>query len=405
MAAQRFGTWRMPWKETQKMDERMEFVLKAVSSPNFRELCREYGISAKTGYKWRERFLQHGLAGLNELSRRPQHHPDELSEAVVCEMVRLKQAHPHWGPRKIHTLYARRHGADIPSESSFKRVLARAGLTEPRRVRRASEAGRLASGVKAQKANDVWTVDFKGWWKDREGLRVEPLTVRDEFSRMLLEMRTLADGKTESVRPCFERLFAAHGVPGAIRSDNGSPFASAQGLLGLTRLSVWWLALGINLERSRPGCPQDNGAHERMHRDIRRELQAGRIGRDQEAFDVWRQEYNTERPHEALGMRVPAALYEPSGNAYEGTPEDIDYGAMESRKVNKRSGGLYYQGAFYTVSTVVGGWSVGLSPREDGLVEVWFSKLLLGHLDPTTAGFQAARPGGLEAGPPDKQNV
>ena len=385
------------------MDQRMEFVLKAVSSPNFRELCREYGISAKTGYKWRERFLQHGLGGLNELSRKPDSHADELGEAVVCQIVRLKHSHPHWGPRKIHALYARQHGEDIPSESSFKRVLARAGLTEPRRVRAASAAGRLASGVKAQKANDVWTVDFKGWWKDREGLRVEPLTVRDEFSRMLLEMRILADSKTESVRPCFEGLFAAHGLPGAIRSDNGSPFASAQGLLGLTRLSVWWLALGINLERSRPGCPQDNGAHERMHRDVRRELQAGRIGRDQAAFDLWRQEYNTERPHEALAMRVPASIYEPSERAYQGTPEDIDYGAMTSRKVHRTGGTIRYQGGCYPISTAVGGWSVGLGPRADGLVEVWFSKLLLGHLNPATASFQAARTGGLETGASPKE--
>jgi transposase InsO family protein len=381
----------MPWKETEKMDERMEFVLKAVSSPNFRELCREYGISAKTGYKWRERFIEQGMAGMEEKSRKPLGHADELSEAVVCKIVRLKQAHPHWGPRKIHALYERKHGVGTPSESSFKRVLERAGLTVPRRVRRVEQAGRLASGFKAAKANDVWTVDFKGWWKDQEGLRVEPLTVRDEFSRMLLEMRVLGDGKTESVRASFEELFKAHGLPGAIRSDNGSPFASAQGLLGLTRLSVWWLALGINLERSRPGCPQDNGAHERVHLDIRRELQAGRVGRDQDAFEVWRREYNTERPHEALAMRVPAEVYEPSERVYEGTPEDIDYGNMTSRKVNQRSGHLRYEGQRYTISTVVGGWSVGLSPRVDGKVEVWFSKLLLGLLDPATSSFKAAR--------------
>src|SRR3989454_883168 len=310
----------MPWKTSGPMEQRIEFALRSLRAPNFRDLCREYGISPKTGYKWRQRLLEHGLAGMNELSRRPHAQPQGLSEAVVCTMVRLKQAHPHWGPRKIQALYARQHGGEVPSESSFKRVLERAGLTMPRRVRRAVESGRLRSGVKAQQPNEVWTVDFKGWWKDREGLRVEPLTVRDEHSRMLLAMQVLEDARTESVRSCFERLFERHGLPGAIRSDNGSPFASAQGLLGLSRLSAWWLALGIDLERSRPGCPQDNGAHERLHRDVRRELEAGRIGRDQAAFDLWRDQYNTQRPHEALGMRVPGEVDRPSTRAYAGTP-------------------------------------------------------------------------------------
>jgi len=145
----------MPWKETQKMDQRMEFAMKALVHPNFRELCREYGISAKTGYKWRERFVQHGLSGLNDLSRRPHRHAAELGEAVVCAMVRLKQAHPHWGPRKIQALYQRKHGGEVPSESSFKRVLERAGLTVSRRVRRVAETGRLGSGRKASAPNEV----------------------------------------------------------------------------------------------------------------------------------------------------------------------------------------------------------------------------------------------------------
>jgi putative transposase len=379
--------WQMPWQETQKMDQRIEFAMKAVDSPNFRELCREYGISAKTGYKWRARFVQDGLGGLNELSRRPHSHADGLNETVVCEMVRLKNAHRHWGPRKIREIYRRKNGAkDLPSESSFKRVLERAGLTVPRRVRRSEEAGRLATGVKAEKPNDVWTVDFKGWWMSWDDLRVEPLTVRDEFSRKILEMRALENARTDSVRACFERLFQAHGLPAAIRSDNGSPFASINGLLGLTRLSAWWLALGINLERSRPGCPQDNPAHERMHRDIMREIEAGRVGRDQAAFDVWRHEYNDERPHEAIAMRMPSELYQPSPRAYTGTPEDLEYGSMLTRKVRNR-GAVQYQGEHYSISSALVGWSVGLSARADAAVEVWFAKLLVGHIHPETVAF------------------
>jgi len=172
-------------------------------------------------------------------------------------------------------------------------------------------------------------------------------------------------------------------------------------LLGLSRLSAWWLALGIDLERSRPGCPQDNGAHERLHRDVRRELEAGRIGRDQAAFDLWRDQYNTQRPHEALGMRVPAEVYRSSARAYAGTPEDLDYGGIPTRRVNRTTGIICYRQEEILISMALGGWSVGLSPREDDLVEVWFSKLLLGHLDPSTASFQAARSGGLEAGQPN----
>jgi len=387
----------MPWKETRKMDQRTEFALRSMKTTNFRQLCREYGISAKTGYKWKQRFLECGLGGMEEESRRPRGHPSELSEEVVCEIVRLKTAHPHWGPRKIRDLYGRKHCRDIPSESSFKRVLERAGLTVQRKRRSRETGGRLALGRKAQAANEIWTVDFKGWWKDREGLRVEPLTVRDEHSRMLLEMRLLEDSRTESVRSCFERLFERHGLPGAIRSDNGPPFASSQGLLGLSRLSVWWLALGVGLERSRPGCPQDNGAHERMHLDIRRELQGGRIGRDQAAFDLWRDEYNHERPHEALGMKRPAEVYENSTRIWSGTPDDIDYGDMMTRRVH-RNGWIHFEGERIGLSVALGGWSVGLSPRPEGLLEVWFAELLVGHLDPETSSFSASRPGRAEAG-------
>ena len=395
----------MPWKETQKMDQRVEFVIKSMNCVNFRELCHEYGISAKTGYKWRERFMEHGLAGMGELSRRPRGHADQLSEDVVCEIVRLKTAHPHWGPRKVAALYQRKHGGEVPSESSFKRVLERAGLTVPRRLRRSSEAGRLTSGIKAEKPNDIWTVDFKGWWKDRDGLRVEPLTVRDEYSRMLLDMRILGDSRTESVQDCFERIFERYGLPAAIRSDNGSPFASARSLLGLSRLSVWWLALGIDLERGRPGCPQDNGGHERMHRDVRQELQAGRIGRDQAAFDVWREEYNQERPHEALEMKMPAEVYRRSERRYEGTPEDIEYEGADRRKISAPGGSIRYGGEEIFITTALNGWSVGLRPRSDGLIEIWFSKLLLGHLDPGTFAFEPARTGRIKGEEPKQKHV
>lgn len=378
------------------MDQRIEFAMKAQHCLNFGELCLQYGISRKTGYKWRKRYAQSGLDGLTELSRAPHRQAQELPEVIVCEIVKLKNAHPNWGPRKIRALYDRKHqGPQLPSESSFKRVLERAGLTKPRKRRRAQETGRIATGRVATAPNDVWSVDFKGWWRNPCGERVEPLTVRDEFSRMILELRAVQNSRTETIRLCFERLFEQYGLPGAIRSDNGPPFASRNGLLGLSRLSVWWLALGIDLERSRPGCPQDNGAHERMHLDVRRELQSGTIPRDQASFELWREEFNTERPHEAIAMACPADLYEPSTRRFEGTPDELDYQGKLTRRVHPKLGTISYQGERIRISSALGGWSVGLgigSHTVEQRLEVWFAHLLLGYLSPQTSSFAPATP-------------
>jgi transposase InsO family protein len=384
------------------MDQRIEFALKAFRTDNFRALCAEYGISAKTGYKWRERLLRWGLEGMAEQSRRPRGHADQLSAAVICEMVRLKKLHPYWGPRKIRALYQRMHGT-AAAESSFKRILARAGLTEPRsRRRRATEAGRLWSERRGQAPNEVWTVDFKGWWYDQKRQRCEPLTVRDEYSRYILELRRLPDGRTETVRLCFEGLFERYGLPGAIRSDNGTPFAQTPAPFGLSRLSVWWLALGIDLERGRPGHPQDNGGHERMHRDIGMELEPGTA--EQEGLDLWRQEFNQERPHEALGMKCPAEVYHRSPRVYAGTPEDMTYPGLSSRRVN-RHGMIHWKGTRIFISESLARWSVGLNPLPNGKIEVRFGLLLLGWIDQPTESFQRADIRPLEACQPQSQHV
>ena len=384
----------MPWTAPNLMNRRTEFAMKALQTDNFRALCREYGISPRIGYKWRDRFLQEGLSGMSELSRRPRRSPESLGEEVICRMVAIKERHRHWGPKKIREVYVRRWGK-APSVSSFKRVLERCGLTEKRKVRRAPEAGRIANGRKAAAPNEVWTVDFKGWWTDSDG-RCNPLTVRDEHSRFLLELRALPDAKTESVMACFEKLFEERGLPGAIRSDNGPPFASSQSLLGLSRLSVWWLALGIDLERSRPACPQDNGGHERMHRDVAAELQGSQYAERQPAFDTWRQEFNEQRPHEALGMKTPAEVYVPSAKRWSGTPEEISYPNMNARKVNK-IGSIGYEGGKIFLSHALSGWHVGLQERKDGKLNIYFAQLLLGTYERETAAFTPARPTKTEA--------
>ena len=370
------------------MEERIEFGLRAVRSENFRALCREYGITARTGYKWRERFLRCGIAGMGEESRRPGSSPGALGEREVCEIVRLKEAHRHWGPCKIRELYLRLHG-EAASASSFKRVLERAGLTERRpRRRRAREGGRLHSGRRGQAPNEVWTVDFKGWWYDEAGERCEPLTVRDEYTRYILELRAMENARSVTVGRVFERLFERYGLPQMIRSDNGSPFAATRALLGLSRLSAWWVVLGIDLERGRPGHPQDNGAHERLHRDISVELE-GVVGTHrQAALDLWREQFNNERPHQALGMRTPGELYVPAARKYHGTPKALEYGAMSTRKVNT-CGQLRWEGGCYFLSASLAGWNVGLQRTSQG-TNVWFGRLLLGQIDPSSASFLRA---------------
>jgi transposase InsO family protein len=376
----------MGWTTKDLMNQRTEFAMKAVATENFRQLCREYGISPRVGYKWKRRFLAEGLSGMHEKSRRPKRSPGGLSEEEVCRVVALRHRHEHWGARKLQVVYERQWGEKL-SESSIKRVLKKTGLMKKKAVRPARASGRLSSGRRAQAPNEVWTVDFKGWWYDGQG-RCEPLTVRDEYSRYVLEARALANAKTETVRAVFERLFERYGLPQAMRSDNGAPFASTQGLLGLSRLSVWWLALGIELERSRPGCPQDNGAHERMHRDLCAEVEGTVYEQRQAVLETWRQSFNEERPHEALGMQCPGQVYRRSERLWTGTPEQLAYEAMASRQVQS-SGIIHYEGQRYAISAALGGWNVGLKPKSTAQVEVYFGRLLLGHLELRSAHFQA----------------
>jgi putative transposase len=375
----------MPWKKSEPMEQRTEFALKALKTENFRALCQEYGISTKTGYKWRERFLSRGIAGLAEESRRPQSHALELKPEEVCQIVRLKFAHPYWGPAKIRALYLRQHG-EAASLSSFKRVLEAAGLTQRRKRRRASEAGRLSTGARAKAVNEIWTVDFKGWWYGTEG-RFEPLTVRDEFSRYLLELRQVPNARSQTVQQSFEKLFQRHGLPHAIRSDNGTPFASRTAVLGLSRLSAWWVALGIDLERSRPGKPQDNGAHERLHRDISQELECLGKNINQEALDLWRHQFNYQRPHEALDMRCPGELYHNSTRKYAGGVQELLYDDMIVRRVND-SGCIRWKERSIFISQSLSAWNIGLKSTQNQGIELWFAQLLLGHLDPTTLSFE-----------------
>ena len=376
----------MPWKEVEAVNLRQEFVLKSLSKVvDFGSLCREYGVSRKTGYKWVARFKEMGLGGLRDRSRRPNSSPGTLGEDVICELVRIKNAVPRsWGPKKVLSVYQRERGVLAgPSLSSVQRVMDKMGFVTHRRRRRHGEVARPQEGGVATAPNEQWTVDFKGWWKTRDGSRCEPLTVRDGFSRFLLDLRAMESTAEQSVRPVFERIFDQYGLPGSIRSDNGVPFASTSAPLGLSRLSSWWVALGIRLDRIDPGRPDQNGAHERIHRDIRCELQRSPAdGREasQALFDEWRNTFNWERPHEALQMRVPGSLYVSSERTYEPGPVDISYPAdWLERRVGK-SGVIKLQTHTIHLSHALEGMVVGLQPVADRL-DVWFDYLRLGHID------------------------
>lgn len=383
----------MPWKETRPMDQRAEFVLKAEQREvPFRQLCEEYGVSPKTGYKWVERFHAGGVAALHDQSTRPRSSPAGLPEDVVCRMVALKSAHPHWGPRKVKVLYERAFGSqDVPSESSFKRVLEKAGLVDKRVARRpANEAGRIQLRRAASEPNEVWTVDFKGWWHAADGRRCEPLTIRDAYSRFVLCAEPVESARTPAVRARFEQAFSTYGMPRVIRSDNGPPFASSNGLLGLSALSVWWLAVGICIDRIDPGRPDQNGSHERMHRDIALEVQAtgrGDLAQQRAALSIWREEYNQQRPHEALGQRTPAEVYKPSPLAFTATPEQLSYPDGYAERQVSKCGTIKLDTVKIFLSSALRGWNVGLRAEANGRLGVWFAALRLGAIDPHTKGF------------------
>ncbi len=383
----------MPWKESDAMELRTEFCLRALRGEEpFGLLCEQYGVSRKTGYKWAGRFEQDGRRGMWERSRRPQGHPKQCPEETVCRIVRLKLAHPRWGPAKIHNLYERggQEGESVPSLSTVKRILARAGLVQRRKRRKASQAGAIRYSGPVESPNDLWTIDFKGWWYVRNGRRFEPLTVRDTASRYILCCRSLANSRGETVGKEFEKLFACYGLPRAIRMDNGSPWVNASSPLGLTRLSAWWVTLGIDLDRIEPGRPDQNGAHERMHRDLAADVEQYAeldLAHQQAALDLWREEFNHARPHEALELRFPSEVYRRSDRVYEESEIELSYPGLLRRKVSS-PGRIAIDGRKIRLSSALIGRHVGLKPTGDRQYVVWFGRLCLGLLDVPSESFE-----------------
>jgi putative transposase len=381
----------MPWKETNVMSQRVEFVMKSFNpNVNFSDLCAEYTISTKTGYKWKERFIKEGLPGLKDKSTRPFSHPKKISEDVICELIRIKKMKKNWGPKKIRLVYAQHHeGEYIPSRTSVERILKKAGFVKKKRRQKQYTSERITNRVIPQQSNDVWTVDFKGWWYTPKKDKCEPLTIRDEFSKYIFSIKILDKSTTYCVKQEFERIFSEFGLPKVIKSDNGPPFANSNSMLGLTKLAVWWMSLGIMPDRIDPGAPFQNGSHERMHRDIKDELEGqidGELKLHQSMFDIWKEEYNTERPHESLSMKTPSEVYQNSERKYKGTTFEILYpSGYIPRKVNNR-GIIYYKGKRTFISNAFAGYYVGLQ-FDKMKFNIWFSNIKIGEIDLKTSIF------------------
>jgi putative transposase len=386
----------MPWREVCPMDEKMEFIGALLGrAENMTELCERFGISRKTGYKLRARYRAEGAAGIAERSRAPQVIPWAVSAAQAEAIIGVRRAHASWGPKKLRAnLRDRAPEQDWPAPSTIGELLRRQGLSQPRKRRRCASPSPSPLPTAAT-ANDLWCIDFKGWFRTAEGVRCDPLTVTDAFSRYLLCLKSVARPDHANCRGELERVFREYGLPHAIRSDNGAPFASV-GAGGLSRLSVWWVKLGIAPERIEPGQPQQNGRHERMHRTLKAECAsppAATAAAQQRRFDAFRAEFNHQRPHEALGQTTPARHYTPSARAYPNRLEDPHYPTdFELRRV-RSNGEIRWQGELVFIGEALIGEVIGLMETEDGDAEVYFGPVSLGIIDGVSLKLIRRHPG------------
>jgi len=373
----------MPWKETCAMNERLGFVIEVERGERtVSELCRVFGISRKTGYKWIERYRAHGEAGLEERSRAPHCHPNAMSEETATEIVRVRRTHPDWGPDKLLDWLSRRKPElALPAICTAAELLKREGLVKPRkRKRHATPYG--APFVQAVAPNDLWSADFKGQFRMGNGALCYPLTLSDASSRYFLSCEGLTGPTYAQTRARCEQAFREYGLPGAIRTDNGEPFGSC-GLGGLSQLALWWIKLGIIPERIHPGRPQQNGRHERLHGTLKRGcgIQAN-LKQQQRAFDRYLQIYNTERSHRALGPRqTPAMHYRPSPRPYPTRVPELTYPDTHVVKRVHPGGNMKWLGRDWYVSGLLRGECIGLKPIEDGIWYVFVGPVCVGRLN------------------------
>jgi len=373
----------MPWKASSVMEERLRFVARVLDGEAMTDVCREFGISRKTGYKIFDRYREHGLEALSDRSRRPVRYANQLPQQLESFIVNSKRNKPYWGARKIRDLLVRRLAGDVrvPARSTIHAVLDRHGL-----VKRAGRKRDRATGTPLSAGsvpNDLWCADYKGEFRLGNASWCYPLTVTDHASRFLLLCEALESTREELAFTAFERLFAERGLPSAIRSDNGVPFASPNALFNLSKLSVWWLRLGIAIERIKPGKPQQNGRHERMHLTLKKETTrpSGMNSLQQQAkFDAFVHEFNNERPHEALNMKYPAEIYTPSPRAYNGLPE-LGYPFHDRTILVTACGRICLHRKKINISTVLAGQTLGIKEIDEGIWLVSFMHYDLGYFD------------------------
>lgn len=365
------------------MDERMKFVVKLLDGDKMSDLCREFGVSRKTGYKIWHRYQNSGVEAFTDRSRRPYHYANQLPLQVETAIVALKREKPYWGAPKIRELIIRRY-PDIktPAKSTVHAVLDRHGLVKRRIERRKNKAAGTALSLSRQ-PNDLWCADYKGQFMLGDKRYCYPLTITDQASRFLLACEALETTKEQFAFTIFERVFKDFGLPQAIRTDNGVPFASPNGLFNLSKLSVWWLRLGIGIERIKPGHPEQNGRHERMHLTLKKEATrpAGNNFLQQQAkFDDFVDEYNTERPHEALGMKFPREVYMPSSRPYAGLP-DPQYPFHDQTITVTNCGRICLKRKKINLGLPFAGQAVGIKEVGDGIWLVSFMDYDLGYFD------------------------
>lgn len=380
------------------MDQRVQFISRFLEGERVSDLCREFEISRKTGYKFIDRYKKFGANGLSDQSRRPHHFANRTHDEIERKILNLKDIFPTWGPKKIHAKLVSLHrGVSFPAVSTIGEILDRNGLVKRRKKRVNASHFPSTPVTESKKSNDVWCTDFKGQFRLGNYSYCYPLTITDHFSRYLIGCEALTSTKVIPAIGIFEEIFDEYGLPRAIKSDNGIPFSS-NSFRGLSELSAWWMSLGIEIQKSRPAHPQDNGRHERMHKTLKAETtrpSAVNELQQQERFIKFKKTYNNDRPHEALNMKTPTSIYEKSKRTLKQALEEAKYPFHDRVQRVRENGSLRVDKNDYFIGAALRGRALGLRELDSGMYLVSLNRFDLGYLNPVTVKFTEELPQSL----------